>query len=323
MKLQQLRYIYEVSKHDLNVSATAESLYTSQPGISKQIRLLEDELGIQIFVRSGKHLTKITPPGKLILNIAEQMLNQAGQIQTIAKEFSNHKEGKLSLATTNTQARYDLPAIIESYNQNYPKVILQMHQGSPSQIANFAIKGEVDFAIATEPFISSDLVMLPTYRWNRCILVPKGHALTARNTVALEELANYPLITYVKGFAERTELDRVFKEADLDPAIVFAATDADVIKTYVRLGLGVGVISQMAYDPNLDSDLVMMEARNLFEDDIAYIGFTRTLYFRQYMYDFIEHLAPHLTTELIQMAQATKNNDAVTKLMDGIELPLR
>ncbi len=323
MKLQQLRYIYEVSKHDLNVSATAEKLFTSQPGISKQIRLLEDELGIQIFVRSGKHLTNVTPPGRLILTIAEQILNQAGQIQTIAKEFSNHKEGKLSIATTNTQARYDLPKIIDTFNQQYPKVVLQMHQGSPSQIADFAIKGEVDFAIATEPFISNDLVMLPSYRWNRCILVPKGHSLTARNIVSLDELANHPLITYVKGFAERTELDRVFSEAGLEAEIVFAATDADVIKTYVRLGLGVGVISRMAYDPKVDSDLVMMDARNLFDDDIAYIGFTRTLYFRQYMYDFIEHLAPHLTTELIQQAQMTKNNDAVNKLLEGIELPLR
>ena len=160
-------------------------------------------------------------------------------------------------------------------------------------------------------------------RWNRCILVPRGHALTTRNTVALKELVNHPLITYVQGFAERTELDRVFQEAELEPEIVFAATDADVIKTYVRLGLGVGVISQMAYDPKLDSDLVMIEARNLFQDNIAYIGFTRTLYFRQYMYDFIEHLAPHLNTELIQQAQATKNNDAVNRLVEDIELPLR
>jgi len=323
MKLQQLRYIYEVSTHDLNVSATAESLFTSQPGISKQIRLLEDELGIQIFVRSGKHLTDITPPGKLILTIAEHILTQAGQIQTIAKEFSNQKEGKLSIATTNTQARYDLPGMIKSFNHLYPKVILQMHQGSPSQISDFAIRAEVDFAIATEPFTSSELVMLPCYRWNRCILVPKGHALTKRNTVALEELACHPLITYVKGFAERTELDRVFQEAGLKPEIVFAATDADVIKTYVRLGLGVGVISSMAYDAAVDSDLVMMEARNLFQDNVAYIGFTRTLYFRQYMYDFIEHFAPHLSTELIQRCQATKNNDAVDKILVDLELPLR
>ena len=323
MKLLQLRYIYEVSKHALNVSATAESLYTSQPGISKQIRLLEDELGIQIFVRSGKHLTKITPPGKLVLAIAEQMLNQAGQIQTIAKEFSNHKKGKLSIATTNTQARYDLPLIIEKFNQQYPKVFLQMHQGSPSQISDFALKGEVDFAIATEPFVSKDLVMLPSYRWNRCILLPKGHTLTKRNTVTLEELANHPLITYVQGFAERTELDRAFQAAGLDAEIVFAATDADVIKTYVRLGLGVGVISRMAYDPIVDSDLVMIDASNLFQDNIAYIGFTRTLYFRQYMYDFIKHLAPHLTIELIQAAQSSKNNEAVNKLVEAIVLPHR
>ncbi|RLA05407.1 MAG: transcriptional regulator CysB, partial [Gammaproteobacteria bacterium] len=154
-------------------------------------------------------------------------------------------------------------------------------------------------------------------------LVPKGHELTCKNTVSLQELAAHPLITYVKGFAERTELDRTFVQADLDPTIVFAATDADVIKTYVRLGLGVGVISKMAYDPVVDSDLVMIDARSLFQDDIAYIGFTRTLYFRQYMYDFIEHLAPHLSTELIQKAQGTKQNDHVSKLVDEIVLPLR
>jgi len=323
MKLQQLKYITEVAKHELNVSATAESLFTSQPGISKQIRLLEDELGIQIFIRSGKHLTRVTPPGKLILTIAEQILNQTGQINTIANEYSNHREGKLSIATTNTQARYDLPDIIESFNQLYPKVVLQMHQGSPAQITEFAIKGEVDFAIATEPLVSDELVMLPCYRWNRCILVPRGHALTIRNDVTLEELAKYPLITYVRGFAERTELDRGFQESGLEPDIVFAATDADVIKTYVRLGLGVGVISQMAYNPESDDDLIMMDAGNLFQDNIAYLSFTRTLYFRQYMFDFIKQLAPHLTTELIQIAQATKNNDAVKKLIEPLNIPLR
>jgi len=198
-----------------------------------------------------------------------------------------------------------------------------MHQGSPAQITEFAIKGEVDFAIATEPLVSDELVMLPCYRWNRCILVPRGHALTIRNDVTLEELAKYPLITYVRGFAERTELDRGFQESGLEPDIVFAATDADVIKTYVRLGLGVGVISQMAYNPESDDDLIMMDAGNLFQDNIAYLSFTRTLYFRQYMFDFIKQLAPHLTTELIQIAQATKNNDAVKKLIEPLNIPLR
>ena len=216
-----------------------------------------------------------------------------------------------------------MPKIIESFNKQYPKVILQIHQGSPSQITDFAIKGEVDFAIATEPFLSPEILMLPSYRWNRCILVNKGHALTTKNTVELDELSHHPLITYVHGFAERTALDKVFEKAKLEPDIVFAATDADVIKTYVRLGLGVGVVSQMAYDPKLDSDLVMLNANNLFDNDIAYIGFTRTLYFRQYMYDFIKYLAPHLNTQLIQDAQATKNNEAVKKLINGIEIPYR
>jgi len=323
MKLQQLRYIYEVSQNNLNVSATAEKLFTSQPGVSKQIRLFEDELGIEIFVRSGKHLTAVTPPGELILTIAEQILNQSSQIKKIADEYSNHHEGQLSIATTNTQARYDLPMMIDVYNQTYPNVKLKMHQGSPDQIAEFAIKGEVDIAIATEEFTSPQLVMLPCYRWNRCILVPKGHLLTQKNTVSLKQLSEQPLITYVRGFAERRELDKAFELANFNANVVFAATDADVIKTYVRLGLGVGIISQMAYDSELDDDLVCIDARNLFDDNTAYLAFTRTLYFREFMYDFIKQFAPHLTKEVVQLAQKTKSHEAINALFAEIELPYR
>jgi len=323
MKLQQLRYIYEVSQNNLNVSTTAEKLFTSQPGVSKQIRLLEEELNIKIFVRSGKHLTAITPPGELIITIAEQILSQTIQIKKIANEFSNHNEGQLSIATTNTQARYDLPKMIDGYNHKYPNVKLKMHQGSPDQIAEFAIKGEVDFAIATEEFSSNQLIMLPCYRWNRCIIVPKGHPLTQNNTPSLNVLSSHPLITYVRGFAERRELDNAFNEANLCANIVFAATDADVIKTYVRLGLGAGIISKMAYDDEIDSDLVCIDAKELFNDDIAYIAFTRTLYFREFMYDFIERFAPHLTPNIIQSAQKLKSKEAVNQLTAEITLPFR
>lgn len=238
MKLQQLRYIWEVAHHELNVSATAQSLYTSQPGISKQIRLLEDELGVEIFSRSGKHLTRITPAGEAILRTAGEILRKVESIKQVAQEFSNERKGSLSIATTHTQARYALPPVIGKFIQNYPDVSLHMNQGTPMQISEMAADGTVDFAIATEAMeLFSDLIMLPCYKWNRCILVPKGHPLTQLSMLSLEDVAKHPLVTYVFGFTGRSRLDEAFLEHGLAPKVVFTAADADVIKTYVRLGL--------------------------------------------------------------------------------------
>lgn len=323
MKLQQLRYIWEVAHHDLNVSATAQSLYTSQPGISKQIRLLEDELGVEIFSRSGKHLTRITPAGEAILRTSGEILRKVESIKQVAQEFSNERKGSLSIATTHTQARYALPKVIGGFIKNYPDVSLHMHQGTPMQISEMAADGAVDFAIATEALeLFSDLIMLPCYRWNRCILVPKDHPLVHISQLSIEDVAKYPIVTYVFGFTGRSKLDEAFLEHGLAPKVVFTAADADVIKTYVRLGLGIGIVAKMAYDPEEDSDLVALDASHLFRSSITKIGFRKGTFLRGFMYEFIEEFAPHLTREVINEAFNRNSKIELDELFSGIELPV-
>ena len=324
MKLQQLRYIWEVAHHDLNVSATAQSLYTSQPGISKQIRLLEDELGVEVFARSGKHLTRITPAGEKIIETAGEILRKVESIKQVAQEFSDERKGSLSIATTHTQARYALPGIIDQFISQYPDVSLHMHQGTPIQIAEMAADGTVDFAIATEALeLFNDLVMMPCYRWNRCILVPKDHPLAQVSELTLQHVARYPLVTYVFGFTGRSKLDEAFMNEGLSPRVVFTATDADVIKTYVRLNLGVGIIAKMAYDQETDSDLVALNADHLFEPSVTKIGFRRGTFIRGFMYDFIQQFAPHLTKDVVQDAISRHNKLEVDELFSGVQLPDR
>ncbi len=325
MKLQQLRYIWEVAHHDLNVSATAQSLYTSQPGISKQIRLLEDELGVEVFARSGKHLTRITPAGEKIIETAGEILRKVDSIKQVAQEFSNEKKGGLSVATTHTQARYSLPPIIQEFISKYPDVDLKMHQGAPSQIAEMAADGSVDFAITTEAMdMFTDLVMVPCYRWTHCILVPVHHALTqVQQPLRLQDIGQSPLVTYVSGFTGRSKLDDAFIREGIDPQIVFTAADADVIKTYVRLGFGVGIVAKMAYDPLLDKDLVAIDASHLFQPSVTHIGFRRGTFLRGYMYDFIEQFAPHLTRELVDEVVSRHSKADIDELFEHIELPFR
>ena len=322
MKLQQLRYIWEVAHHDLNVSATAQSLFTSQPGISKQIRLLEDELGVEVFARSGKHLTRVTPAGERIISTAGEILRKCESIKQIAQEFSNEKRGTLSIATTHTQARYALPQVISSFIKQYPEVSLHMHQGTPMQIAEMAADGTVDFAIATEGLeLFGDLVMMPCYRWNRCVVVPQGHPLARLDKLTLEALAEHPLVTYVFGFTGRSKLDEAFSHRGLSPKVVFTAADADVIKTYVRLGLGVGIVARMAVDPKLDTDLVVLDASELFEASITRIGFRKGTFLRGFMCDFIQTFAPHLDRETMDQAVQCRNRVELDELFDGVELP--
>lgn len=323
MKLQQLRYIWEVARHDLNVSATAQSLFTSQPGISKQIRQLEDELGVEIFARSGKHLTHVTPAGQEILEAVGEILHKVESIKQVANEYSNEKKGSLSIATTHTQARYALPDTISEFMRRYPEVSLHMHQGTPMQIAEMAADGSVDFAIATEAMeLFNDLVMLPCYRWNRCILVPQDHPLTQVDKLTLEDVASYPLVTYVFGFTGRSRLDDAFSEAGLSPQVVFTAADADVIKTYVRLGLGVGIVAQQAVDEKNDTDLVAIDASHLFSSSITKIGCRRGTFLRGYMYEFIECFAPHLTRERVAEAFDRQSKNEVEELFSDVELPV-
>lgn len=322
MKLQQLRYIWEVARHGLNVSATAASLFTSQPGMSKQIRLLEDELGVQIFLRSGKHLTDITPAGRAIIIIAGEILDRVGNIRQIAMDERDKERGSLSIATTHTQARYVLPAVIKQFIARYPEVSLHMHQGTPVQISELAAKGVVDFAIATEALeLFDNLVMMPCYLWNRSVIVRKDHPLAQQKNLTLKKLAEYPIVTYVFGFTGRSQLDQAFKAAGYTPRVVFTATDADVIKTYVRLGLGVGIVASMAHDAELDSDLVALDASHLFEPSTTKIGFRRGTFLRAYMYDFIQLFAPHLTHEIVDQAITATDKGELEALFKEIELP--
>ncbi|OOE35847.1 MULTISPECIES: HTH-type transcriptional regulator CysB [Salinivibrio] len=325
MKLQQLRYIVEVVNHNLNVSATAESLYTSQPGISKQVRLLEDELGVQIFERSGKHLTQVTPAGEAIVEISQSILSRVESIKAVASEHTHPEMGNLNISTTHTQARYALPDVIQAFTKRYPKVSLHMHQGTPTQISSSVAKGTSDFAIATEAFhLYEDLVMLPCYHWNRSIIVTPDHPLAQKkDNITIEDLAAYSLVTYVFGFTGRSELDEAFHRANLTPKIVFTATDADVIKTYVKLGLGVGVIASMAMDSQADSDLVAIDASHIFGASTTKIGFRKGTFLRSYMYDFIERFAPHLTRNVIDQAVALRSNEEIDGMFKDIPLPIR
>lgn len=324
MKLQQLRYIWEVARHDLNVSATAQALFTSQPGISKQIRMLEDELGIEVFARSGKHLTHITPAGQAVLHIVGDILQQVDSIRRVSQEFRDETRGDLSIATTHTQARYALPSVIQSFTSHFPDVSLHMHQGTPVQISELAADGTVDFAIATEAMEHyAGLVMMPCYRWNRAVVVPQGHPLVHEQPLTLKALAEHPLITYVFGFTGRSKLDEAFRRDGLTPKVVITAADADVIKTYVRLGMGVGIIAHMAIDPSQDQGLVCLDASHLFESSTTHIGFRKGTFLRGFMYEFIRTFAPHLDRELVDRAVGCHTREERDALFSHIRLPFR
>lgn len=320
MKLNQLRYICEVARRDLNVSAAAEALYTSQPGVSKQIRMLESELGVQIFERSGKHLTQVTPAGQEILVAAERILGDVRNIRGIAQDHVDESRGSLAIATTHTQARHALPPVVQTFRKRYPNVSLHMHQGTPTQIADQAARGTVDFAIATEGMeLFEDLVMMPCYRWNRSVVVPKGHPLLDKQPLTLEALAAYPLVTYVFGFTGRSKLDKAYRERGLTPNVVFTATDSEVIKTYVALGLGVGIIASMAFDPDRDTEIAAIDASHLFDPSITNIGFRRGAYLRGYMRDFIHMFAPHLTEDVVNRAVTARGREEQELLLQELE----
>lgn len=304
MKLQQLRYLVEVAKQGLNVSEAAEKLHTSQPGISKQIRLLEDELGVQIFIRNGKRVVDITAPGREILRIAERILMQSQNLKRIGEEFIQVENGSLTIATTHTQARYALPKVIHAFLQRYPKVRLSIKQGSPTQISEMVVDGSADLAIATEGIDHyHELAMLDCYDWNRCIIVPKEHPLTQLNRkLTMQDIAAWPLITYDFAFAGRSKINRAFEEQNLTPNVVLTAIDSDVIKTYVELGLGIGILAGMAFEPERDLGLTAIDASHLFEKSTTHIGMRKDAYLRGYAYDFIALFAPHLNRAVVQEA---------------------
>jgi LysR family transcriptional regulator, cys regulon transcriptional activator len=304
MKLQQLRFACEVERQGLNLSVAAEKLHTSQPGISKQIKLLEDELGVEIFVRN----THVTPPGKAILAIAQRILQESENLKQAARDYSNQDAGNLTIATTHTQARYALPKVIQRFTARYPNVKLNLMQGNPLQICQATSSGQADICIATEAIATyTDLVMLPCHAWNRCVIAPPGHPILALKSLTLEEIVKYPIITYDFAFAGRSQINRAFEHRNLTPNVVLTAIDSDVIKTYVALGLGIGILAKMAFDPERDTDLRAMDASHLFESSTTRIGIPRNAYLRAYVYDFIEMFAPQLRRQVVEATVNSKS----------------
>jgi LysR family cys regulon transcriptional activator len=303
MKLQQLRFAVEVAKQGLNVSIAAEALHTSQPGVSKQIRLLEEELGIEIFERHGKRVVAVTEPGRAVLSIAERILSEAANLKRAGQEYANEASGSFRIATTHTQARYALPKAVAAFKQKYPAVKLSIQQGNPTQICEQVLAGEADIAIATEAISEyAELVSLPCYQWNRCVVVPPDHPLLDAHPLTLEAVTRHPIITYDFAFAGRSLVNKAFEIRGLTPNIVLSALDADVIKTYVELGLGIGIMAKMAFDADRDRTLRAIDASHLFESSTTRLGIRRGAYLRGYAYEFIELFAPHLARKSVENA---------------------
>jgi LysR family cys regulon transcriptional activator len=325
MTLQQLRYLLGIADSGLNITAAAERLYTSQPGISKQLKLLEQELGIQLFTRKGKSLVAITPAGHEVIARGRRILREVENIRSLASNMSDEQEGTLSIATTHTQARYVLPDVIKAFRSRYPKVNLELHQGTAEQIAELVSSHRVDFAIATgSQQLYPELMLLPCYEWDRIVLVPQGHALaTGNEPLTLEALARFPLVTYVFSLTGESSFKKAFNDIGLEPDVVFTARDADIIKTYVRMGMGVGVVASMAWECQDKEDLVGLDAAGLFPRVTTWIGFRRDSVLRGYMVDFAALFAPHLTPELTQRVASLDTQEQVATLLADIELPLR
>lgn len=311
MKLHQLRYVREVARQGMNVSLAAEALHTSQPGVSKQIQLLEEELNLQIFQRNGKRLIGITEPGRIILELAERVMQEMENIKRVGEEFTHEETGTLTVATTHTQARYRLPAAVKAFMEKFPAVKLTIHQGNPMQVAEQVASGEADIGIATESISSFEKVLcLPCYQWNRCLVMPHGHPLLSEKPLTLEKITRYPLITYDFAFTGGSLVSKVFGKEGLTPNVVLTAIDADVIKTYVTLGLGVGLLAKMAYDPERDNHLAMLDASHLFPPSTTYLGIRKDAYLRGYTYEFIQLLAPHFDRKAVDAELRADNKDA-------------
>ncbi|MDO8292999.1 MAG: HTH-type transcriptional regulator CysB [Gallionella sp.] len=303
MNLQQLRYVNEIVRRGLKISDAADALYTSQPNISKQIKQLEQELGIDIFVRNGKRVVAITEPGQAILDIARRMLHDAENLRQVGQEFHTQDSGHLTIATTHTQARYILPPVVKQFIRRYPKVKLGLHQGNPTQIAEQVLNGEADVAIATESLsLYDDLVTLPCYEWHHCVVVPPKHPLLEEKKLTLAKIAQYPIVTYDFAFSGRGKINEAFEKAHIEPNIALTAIDADVIKTYVELGLGIGILAEIAFVPERDRHLRMIDAKHLFKPNTTRIAIRKNEYLRGYTYDFIELFAPLLTRAVVAKA---------------------
>ena len=308
MNFQQLRSVRETVRCGFNLTEVAAMLYTSQPGVSRQIRELERELGVEVFVRAGKRLTGLTPPGAALLPIVERLLLEADNLKRAGNDFSAHLEGQLSVAATHSQARYALPPVVKDFRDRFPKVTLHLRQGSPRQVAAMLLSGEADIGVATEALADyPQLVTLPCYRWTHGIVVPPGHPLLALpEPVTLEQLAAYPIITYEQGYTGRAHIDEAFQARGLCPDVVLTAMDADVIKTYVELGMGVGIVASVALDAERDLNLRILDAGHLFRVNVTRLGLRQGAWLRGYAYSFIELFVPTLTREAVAQALATE-----------------
>lgn len=322
MKLQQLRYLIEIEKHSLNISNSASTLCTSQSGVSKQIKLLEEELGINLFQRNGRKIITITPAGNSVLKLAQEILDKVSDIKQTAEEFTD-KQKSIAIATTHTQARYILPYYVEQFLSRYPTINLNIQQGTPEQVAALLQQGDVDIGIATEVLASREtLIALPCYQWSRNVIFKKNHPLAEKKKLELKDIVQYPIITYVPGFTGRYKQDEIFNKYQLHPNIVLEAVDADVIKTYVRLGLGIGIIANMAFNTEQDNDLRAINVEHLFGISTSQIAIKKDKHIKPYVYPFIEMFAPHLTQNLIRQAIACINLEARQQLFSDLSIPM-
>jgi LysR family cys regulon transcriptional activator len=310
MNLHQFRFVREAVRQNFNLTEAAKALYTSQPGVSKAIIELEEELGIDIFSRHGKRIRGLTEPGKQVLKSVETILQELEGLKRIGKEFAAQDAGSFTIATTHTQARYSLPAVIQAFAQKFPKVRLSLLQGNPKQVAEMVLNGQADLAIATESIADIDgLITLPCFQWEHMVVVPADHPLLKSKSITLEEIAQYPLITYDAAFAGRNRIDQAFTRRALKPDVLLEAIDADVIKTYVELGMGVGIIAGLAFDPVRDVNLRAISVGHLFGTNISRIALKQGAYLRSYVFTFIEIMAPSLVRKMVEQALAGEKDN--------------
>jgi len=322
MKLHQLRYLTAVVQNGLNITTAARKLHTSQPGVSKQLKLLEEELGFPVFEREGRNLTRVTPAGQQVVDRALRILEEVQNIRRLSADVREEQTGSLSIGTTHTQARYVLPSIISKFRADYPEVDLHLHQGTSEQIAELAKRDRIDFAIATgSAELFPTLVLLPWYRWRRQIVVPRAHPLASEKAPSLKSIARFPIVTYTFSFSGRSSLPALFESAGLKLHVALTAADADTIKTYVKVGLGVGIVAGMALTPGEDDDLVVIDAGHLFDPHTTWIGFERGRLLRGYLYDFLKLCAPHLTRRRIELAVRANSAAEVADVFSDIVLP--
>ena len=312
MNLHQFRFVQEAARRNLNLTEAAKALHTSQPGVSKAIIELEEELGVEIFARHGKRLKRITEPGQHVLKSIELIMREVGNLKRIGEQFSAQDSGTLSIATTHTQARYVLPVPVAKLREAYPKVNVSLHQGSPDQVAKMVLEEAAEIGIATESLADyPELVTLPCYEWQHVLVLPEGHALADKDRISLEDLAAEPLITYHPSFTGRTRIDAAFAARKLQPRIALEAIDSDVIKTYVGLGLGIGIVAEMAVrdeEPG-KKPLRVRPLGHLFGQNVARVAFKRSAYLRNFVFQFAELLSPRLDRNLIAKAMSGQVND--------------